>query len=65
MDSVMANIPAELRRGCAEKNIRSWRKMLDQTVATNRIIPAWAMIAVPRQPPVRNEGRWGIQRAYP
>ena len=48
MDSAMARTAEELRRGCAEKKIKSWRKMPAQTVANSRIMPAWAMMAVPR-----------------
>ena len=48
MDSVMARTAAELRSGCAEKKIKSLRKMLAQTVAKRRMMPAWAMMAVPR-----------------
>jgi hypothetical protein len=43
----MTRIPAELRRGCAEKRIRGLRKMLAQTEAVRRIMPAWATTAVP------------------
>ena len=39
--------PAELRRGCAEKRITSWRKMEAQTDATRRRIPTCATTAVP------------------
>lgn len=47
---VMNRRPAELRRGCAEKRIRSCRKMDAQTEATRRIMPAWATTAVPEEP---------------
>jgi hypothetical protein len=44
---VRTRIPAELRRGCAEKSMRGLSKMLAQTEAVRRIMPAWAMTAVP------------------
>jgi hypothetical protein len=48
MDSVMVRIPAELRRGCAEKRMRGERKTLAQTEAMRRTTPACAMTAVPK-----------------
>jgi hypothetical protein len=45
---VRTKIPAELRRGCAEKSMRGLRKMLAQTEAVRRTMPAWAITAVPR-----------------
>jgi hypothetical protein len=47
IDCVRTRIPAELRRGCAEKSMRGLSKMLAQTEAVRRIMPAWAMTAVP------------------
>jgi len=47
MDSQIARTATELRRGCAEKKIRSLRKMLAQIVANSSIMPAWAIMAVP------------------
>lgn len=32
---VVRRMPAELRRGCAEKRLRGWRKMLAQMVAAS------------------------------
>ncbi len=32
---VVKRMPAELRRGCEEKRMRGWRKMLAQTVAVS------------------------------
>lgn len=37
----------ELRMGWAEKRMRGCRKMPAQTEATRRMMPPWAMIAVP------------------
>lgn len=42
-------MPAELRRGCAEKSMRGLRKMLAQTEAVSNTMPAWAITAVPRR----------------
>jgi hypothetical protein len=47
IDSVRIRRPLELRRGCAEKKMRSCRKTLAQTLAARRIMPAWAITAVP------------------
>jgi hypothetical protein len=46
-DSTRKRRPAELRRGCAEKKIKSLRKMLAQIRGMRRATPAWARIAVP------------------
>jgi hypothetical protein len=46
---VRTRIPAELRRGCAEKSMRSFRKILAQTEAVRRIMPACAITAVPEE----------------
>jgi len=40
-------MPALFRRGWAEKRITSCRKTLAHTLATRRIMPAWAITAVP------------------
>jgi hypothetical protein len=47
MDCRRKRMPALLRRGCAEKRIRSLRKTLAQTEATRRTMPACAITAVP------------------
>lgn len=47
MDSVRMRRPAELRRGCALKSMRGERKMEAQTEAVRRMMPNWAIIAVP------------------
>jgi hypothetical protein len=47
MDCVRKRMPALFRRGCAEKRISWLRKTLAQTLATRRIMPAWAITAVP------------------
>jgi hypothetical protein len=47
IDCVRTRIPAELSRGWAEKSMRGLRNMLAQTEAVRRIMPAWAMTAVP------------------
>jgi len=47
MDCVRKRMAALLRSGCAEKRIRSCRKTEAQMLATRRIMPAWAITAVP------------------
>lgn len=47
IDWVRKRRPALLRRGCAEKRITSWRKTEAQIEAMRRIMPAWAITAVP------------------
>lgn len=47
MDSVKTSRPEDWRRGWAENKIREWRKMLAQTEAVSRMMPAWAITAVP------------------
>lgn len=59
MASVIARMPAEFSRGCAEKRISGLSKTLAQTEATRRMMPAWARMAVPEYVQIR-----GFLRVY-